>query len=328
MEKMPLISVIVPVYRVEKYLHKCIDSILKQSYTNIEVILIDDGSPDKCGIICDKYSEQDSRIKVIHKVNGGLSDARNAGLDIMSGELVTCIDSDDFVSEYYIENLFKAMSVGKTDIAASWFTEYHEGDAIQEAGVVNSNHIEVLTQKKYYERMLYQERAEVSAWGKLYKRALFDGIRYPKGKVYEDMAIIYKLIDQVQAVAVIPTVDYYYLQRETSIAQETFSLRKMDAVKHAQDLMFYIDKSFPELHKAAECRYFNVLCNIVLMMEVGMYKKEQDYVWQEIKNHRKSVMLNPAARMKSRCAALLSYGGFTTLKLIYQLFKMKRAREN
>ena len=122
----PLISVIVPIYNVEQYLPRCIESILNQTYKNLEVILVDDGATDHCGSICDVYKEKDCRVRVIHKSNGGLSDARNAGLDRMTGEYVTCIDSDDFVSPFFVENLWLALEENHCDIASSWFIEYHK----------------------------------------------------------------------------------------------------------------------------------------------------------------------------------------------------------
>ena len=124
--KHPLISIIVPVYNVEEYLPRCVESILTQTCKNLEIILVDDGSTDHCGSICDAYKEKDSRIKVIHKSNGGLSDARNAGLDQMTGEYVTCIDSDDFVSPFFVENLWSALEENHCDIASSWFIDHRD----------------------------------------------------------------------------------------------------------------------------------------------------------------------------------------------------------
>ena len=187
----PLISVIVPIYNVEQYLPRCIESILNQTYKNLEVILVDDGATDHCGSICDVYKEKDCRVRVIHKSNGGLSDARNAGLDRMTGEYVTCIDSDDFVSPFFVENLWLALEENHCDIASSWFIEYHNGQIVPAGKVVDAQEVEVLAKNEYFERLLYQDGVEVSAWGKLYKSSLYQNVRYPVGKLYEDIPTTY-----------------------------------------------------------------------------------------------------------------------------------------
>ena len=135
-----LISIVVPIYNVEKYLNRCVDSILNQTYRDIEIILVDDGSPDRCGSICDEYQKRDTRIKVIHKKNGGLSDARNAGIKMAHGEYITCIDSDDFISPFFLENLWTAMKKSKCEIATSWFVDYYEGDQCEYGRIPEGMH--------------------------------------------------------------------------------------------------------------------------------------------------------------------------------------------
>ena len=163
MKANPLISVIIPVYNVREFLNRCVDCVINQKYKNLEIILVDDGSSDGCSLICDEYGNLDSRIKVIHKNNGGLSDARNAALDIMQGEFVTFIDSDDFVSEFYVENLYQAIKEKECDISASWFIDYYEGDKLPEAQPVKSDEINVFTRAEAYKKMLYQDGFETSA---------------------------------------------------------------------------------------------------------------------------------------------------------------------
>lgn len=318
MDGNPLISVIVPVYKVEKYLRRCVDSIRNQTYNNLEILLVDDGSPDSCGSICDEYSKCDKRIKVIHKENGGLSDARNAGLDVMEGEYVTCIDSDDFVSKYYVMNLYNAIKESHCDISASWFIDYYEGDPIPKAGPINKLEIEVMTRVEAYKRMLYQDGFEISAWGKLYRSSLFNGIRYPFGKLYEDIPTTYRLMEQTDKIAVIPQIDYYYFQRKESIAQSGFNVKKMDGINHMNDLRQFITENYPQLRKAAECRYFSTVCNILFLMQPGdEYKKEQKQLWFEIKKYRKSVLLNGDGRKKARIGAAISFLGYQAMRKIY-----------
>lgn len=313
----PLISIVVPIYKVEKYLNRCVDSILNQTYHNIEVILVDDGSPDRCGLICDEYQKKDTRIKVVHKKNGGLSDARNTGIKIAHGEYITCIDSDDFISQFFLENLWVAIKNSKCEIATSWFVNYYEGDKMPKAQKLDIKDIRVLNREEFYERLLYQNGVEVSAWGKLYKANLFQGVEYPVGKLYEDIPTTYLLVEKTTRIAVIPNIDYFYFQRKTSIAQATFSAKKMDAIKHMDDFRSFITVNYPSLKKAAECRYFSTVCNIIFQIQSPEFEQQRKELWSEIKKYRYNVMINRYGRKKARVAALLSYGGYEFLSAIY-----------
>lgn len=314
----PLISIVVPIYTVEKYLNRCVDSILNQTYHNIEVILVDDGSPDRCGVICDEYQKKDTRIKVIHKKNGGLSDARNAGIKIAHGEYITCIDSDDFISSFFLENLWTAMKKSKCEIATSWFVDYYEGDKIPKAQKLDIKDIQVLNREEFYERLLYQDGVEVTAWGKLYKANLFQGVEYPVGKLYEDIPTTYRLVEKTTRIAVIPNIDYFYFQRKTSIARVIFSIAKMDAIRHMDDFRNFITVNYPSLKKAAECRYFSTVCNIIFQIKDTDYENERIMLWKEIKKYRKCIVFNSSARKKARVAAVISYLGYDVLRTIYE----------
>ena len=322
-----LISVIVPIYNVEEYLTRCLDSIENQTYDNLEIILVNDGSTDTCGIICDNYAQKDKRIKVIHKKNGGLSDARNVGLNIMQGDYVTCIDSDDFISNYYIENLWKALNFGDSDIAISSFVNYFEGDKIPDPFLVQEKQIEVLNRKELYRRLLYQDKIDISAWGKLYKTKLFNNVRYPVGKLYEDLLTTYRLLEQAEKIACIANIDYYYFQRSTSIAKTSFSEKKMDAINNMKELMDYVIVNYPELEDAAICRYFSTVCNILFLINENEFKEQRLYLWNEIKRYRRKIISDPYGRKKARLAAAISYTGYHTMLHIYKKlkgFKIKR----
>ena len=195
MREDPLISVIVPCYKVEKYLPSCIESILRQTYGHIEVIIVDDGSPDKCGLICDDYAERDSRIRVIHKNNGGLSDARNVGIDQARGEWITYIDGDDYVSDSYVETLYTLAKDYGCDCSVCCFRSFKEGgkNVISQT----SPHKEMFSPMEALKQMFYQKAFDHNAHSKLYHRRLFEsGIRYPLGMVFEDLATTYKLLIQ------------------------------------------------------------------------------------------------------------------------------------
>lgn len=317
MKEIPLISVIVPIYNVQNYLKRCIDSIINQTYSNLEIILVDDGSSDNCPEICDQYQGKDSRIRVVHKKNGGLSDARNAGLDIMRGEFVTCIDSDDFVSPYFIENLWNAIREYKCDIATSWFVEYYEGDSVPKTEKLKLTDVKPLNREDFYEKLLYQDGVEISAWGKLYKSSLFQGVRYPVGKLYEDIPTTYLLIEKVTKIAVFPNADYYYFQRKTSIAQAEFSVKKMDAINHMRIFKNFIVSHYPNLKMAAECRYFSTVCNILFQIREAKFEDQKKELWNEVKKYRYDVLINKKGRSKARIAAFLSYGGYNLMQFIY-----------
>lgn len=317
MNEMPLISVIIPIYKVEDYLNKCIESVRNQTYSNLEIILVDDGSPDRCGSICDEYVLQDGRIRVIHKTNGGLSDARNAGINIMQGEYVTFIDSDDFVSKYFVENLWMAIKKTDCEIATSWFLEYHTGDKVACPNRLQVEDIQVLNREALYEKLLYQDGVEVSAWGKLYRSKLFNGIRYPVGKLYEDIPTTYLLVEKTDKIAVIPNIDYYYFQRNNSIAQTSFSLKKMDAIKHMSNFKDFIIENYPRLEMAAKCRYFSTVCNILFLIPKSTFEEQRVELWKEVKKYRKTILLDKKGRKKARIAALLSYSGYNIMHFIY-----------
>lgn len=224
-----LVSVIVPVYNVEKYLSRCIDSIINQTYKNLEIILVDDGSPDRCGDICDQYAIKDSRIKVIHKKNGGLSDARNAGINLAKGDYITFIDSDDWIHPKYIETLYDLVKKHNADISVCNFirtTSEDHNDEISLIDVIAFNKYEALEQftDKYYVQM-------VIACGKLYKKDLFHNVRFPVGRIHEDEFTTYKLIYNANKIVFTTTPLYYYWQREDSIMGSGFNINhRLDAL--------------------------------------------------------------------------------------------------
>ena len=179
----PLISVIVPIYKVEKYLTICVDSLLHQSYGNLEIILVDDGSPDECPAICDQYQNKDNRIKVIHKKNGGLSDARNAGLDIAQGEYVAFVDSDDFIDEDYICKLYDALQQNRASIAVCGIQIIDESNKVTEQiYVTQDKKQELYTGREIIKKELQGEWVFVTAWGALYDAKIFKELRFQCGR--------------------------------------------------------------------------------------------------------------------------------------------------
>lgn len=318
----PLISVIIPIYNVEKYIDRCVDSVLAQTYRNLEIILIDDGSPDACGMICDQYAKKDSRIKVVHKKNGGLADARNVGLEMASGDYITCIDSDDWVSNYYVSNLYKAIIKDDADVSISGFICAYEDKMEQLDKVITVDTLETykcLSSHDCIEKILYQDEVEVFACGKLYKNYIIKDLKYPVGKLYEDIPVTYNCIKRSNKVALVNNIDYFYFQRKNSIQNEKFSLRKLDGIKHCREMMENVKQDYPDLGVAAESRYFSTVCNILFQIREEEFLNERKVLWDEIIKYRKHVMFDKKARKKNRIAALISYTGFHITSYIYYI---------
>ena len=227
MEEQALISVIIPIYGVEPYLRKCLDSVVNQTYQNLEIILVDDGSPDNCGAICDEYAAQDSRIKVIHKPNGGVGSARNAGLDAVTGEWIGWVDPDDWVEldmfAYLLEN---ALSY-KADIAVCSHYELR-----QDGGTFHGwSDPHVLNREQALAELLADGQLKNYSVDKLSRRELWEGIRFPGINLFEDIQVVYQIFERVGQIVCLPGAKYYYCKRAGSLSAE---------VNLRTDLDFYL----------------------------------------------------------------------------------------
>ena len=308
-----LISVIIPCYKVEKYLPKCIESILEQTYENLEIWLVDDGSPDNCGKICDEYAQKDERIKVIHKENGGLSDARNVAIGQATGEWITFVDSDDYVAATYVEELYSLVIKYNCEVGIALFCPFKEG------GTPNLSKIKVVEEKMSpayaVEQMFYQKRFDTCAWSKLYHRSLFEkGIRYPKGLLFEDLLTTYLLIFNSNGVAFKSKQLYYYLLRPSSIVG-AYSPKKVQSALALIDMMDSNKELLKCVEKAYRCRMLSFCFHILLSMPIN--EKAADSLWMYIKKVRKCVLLDNKARMKARIAALVSYSGLRVARYFF-----------
>lgn len=243
----PLISVIVPIYNVEKYLDKCVDSIINQTYKNLEIILVDDGSPDNCPAMCDNWAKKDSRIKVIHKTNGGLSDARNHGLDIATGEYVTFVDSDDWLELDGIESLVKPLKDKCYDIVIGGF--YFNSEKSESSIYPNQN--TPLTTTEAIKRILIGTEINHSSSAKLYNLTLFKNIRYPKGKFYEDFFTVFKIVNSSKLIYIINAPIYHYWKNPESITQSITNIfqKTLDFLEATCDTYNYLINNYPGLKK-------------------------------------------------------------------------------
>lgn len=239
------VSVIIPVYKVEPYIRKCIESVVNQSYRNIEIILVDDGSPDQCGKICDEYALIDNRIKVIHKENGGLSDARNTALAIASGDYITLLDSDDYWKPTYVEKSYRYLIDHNADMVVFPLCSVSEDGII--LNQYDSGNVQEYTPLEALKSM-FTSRLPWCAQGKLYKRELFNGILYPVGKLMEDKATTYKIFEKCKKILFVECADYMYLIRRGSIMHSKFDVRKLQTLDIQEELNEHLCTKYPSLH--------------------------------------------------------------------------------
>lgn len=285
-----LISVIVPIYNVEKYLGKCVDSVINQTYENLEIILVDDGSLDNCPQICDEYANLDSRIKVIHKKNGGLSDARNAGMNIATGDYISFIDSDDYISDDFIETLYTTMITENSDIAECDIVRFEDGTTPvieKEDGEINS-----FSTEKGLSLLIAGNKFHQHVWNKLYKVEFALKIPFEKGKLNEDEFWTYQIFGQVEKVTKINKSMYFYIQRSSSIMGNKFNIRRLDALEAKAERQKYIDANFPKLSKQAKFDLFGTcifMCQSAMKFMKGKDKKQAKMI---IRNYAKENKLD------------------------------------
>ncbi len=315
MESSPLISIIVPIYKVEKYLDDCVQSLTNQTYKNLEIILVDDGSPDNCGRMCDEYATQDNRIKVIHKENGGLSDARNVAIDVAQGEWIEFVDSDDYVTPDYTETLYNLVSKYNCKVSVALHLKFNDNDnpIIQESTIYEEQFAPI----DAVEQMFYQEKFDTAAWAKLYHHSLFEGgIRYPKGLLFEDLPTIYRLMLKSNAVAFTSKIVYYYRYRLTSIEGSSYNPKKIESALSITKLMDDDFESIKLVEKAYRCRKFSFFFHILLPMPKSA--EHQEILKKYIKDNRLEILMDSHARKKAKLAALISYLGFSFVKLFFK----------
>ena len=309
----PLVSVIVPVYKVEDYLAECVDSLLAQTYPNIEIILVDDGSPDGCGVICDVYAARDVRVIALHKENGGLSDARNFGLRHARGDLISFVDSDDWVSPVFIEALQLAMAKHGTRLAAVAYGHYfHDGDTFRLMDDMSA--VEPLVQAplrphEALRLMLYQTLATGAPW-RLYERSVLGEDPFPVGLYYEDLASTYKFVHRAGDIALVDTRELYaYRLRATSIIRQAYSpVKASSALAVADQLYRDITEWYPDLADACASRCFSVCRMVYAQVPTGseateVTERDRLELWESLKCYRATVVRDPHARKRERLAA-------------------------
>lgn len=320
---MEKISVIVPIYNVEKYLERCIQSIIKQTYKNLEIILVNDGSTDNCARICEEYAQRDSRIKVIHKKNGGLADARNKGLEIATGEYIGFIDSDDYIEEDMYEYLYSLLQENNADISICGKYLVYEDGEIKSKYNVNDG-IKVFNTEEALIQLNSFSSFNMSVWDRLYKAEIVKDIKFPFGKKSEDYFVMYQYFSKAQKVVVSELPKYYYFQRANSISRGKAITH--DYIEGAKRQKEFFDKNYPKISFVGNTAYaFSYIAtyNRYIKNEVKLSKENKKIFKKEVKKNRKDIIKNKYISKNKKLQAILFTISLKLYKKIYRVMEQK-----
>jgi len=285
----PLISIIVAIYNIEQYLDECIQSIINQTYDNLEIILVDDGSTDGSGTICDKYIEKDSRIRVVHKPNGGLSDARNAGIELANGSYIGFVDGDDTIHPQMYEILMGALLLTRTRIAACGFWRDDKdapSSCIKKWKLANK--VKLITGSQ---ALIDIWKPNVVAWNKLYDKTIFDTVRYPVGRLHEDEFVIHRILRQCSKIAIINCQLYHYRNREGSIISELNEKRIEDALAALKDRIEYaVEERWEEVLVPVIERYCDYCIEYYCIVRNDMGIENRDSIMNTLRETEKKTV--------------------------------------
>lgn len=271
----PAISVIIPVYNVEKYLDKCIKSVIAQTFSSLEILLIDDGSTDNSGAMCDSYALNDARIRVIHKQNGGLSDARNRGIEEASGHYLSFIDSDDYIEPDMMETLYNNIVKECAEVSMCGIYGVY-ADRIQRVWPEDEYH--VLSGAQAAAMALEGTKVSVNAVNKLYKREVFDKLRFPVGKLSEDAFIMIKLLAGVEKAVLDTRPKYFYVHRGDSITTSHYRAKDMNVIEAYSENLDFVMTYYPEFREQAEFRFFwSHFYVLDKMLNTDSYVKDENF---------------------------------------------------
>lgn len=307
MEQEPLISVIVPVYGVEAYLDACVKSLTGQTYRNVEILLVDDGSPDRCPQLCDEWAAKDSRVRAIHKPNGGLSDARNAGLDRARGAYVMFVDSDDFVDARIVADLYALLRQTGADVACGGIYAYKDGRHVPVYNEIIRTEADTFTGTEQLRHML-NSQTDCAAWGKLYARAAIGNHRFIKGRYNEDVIFLFPLYATCRRVAYTCRRYYYYRDTAGSITH-TLSERTMHALRNALEMA----QMAQDMHLPVKAEMDNYLCRTCLELAYIIWRagarrrfpREAAYTRRYVRRHLGYMFRHPGYGWRDLVHALL-----------------------
>lgn len=315
-----MISVIVPVYKVEDYLDQCVQSIVSQTYADLEIILVDDGSPDDCPAMCDAWAERESRIKVIHKKNGGLSDARNAGMAIARGEYLAFVDSDDWIESDILRLSLQCSKENNADIVAfgvDWiYSDHKENPHPLHAAVYYGTDNIVRT---YFQSCMVR----TTVWNKLYKSSILNDIRFPEGRLHEDEFFTYRVLAKANVAAVIDTIGYHYRQRSDSI-MGTYNLRHLDALEAMKEKAEFLSQNYadllPRFHREQMSFCFNQYCMILKYASADPDKIGRHYIRTYIRKIGLSIKDLKGASWKEMLRYIAVFFSVDLAALLYMQF--------
>lgn len=320
------LSIIVPIYNVEKYLHRCVNSILAQTFTDYELILVDDGSPDNCPQICDEYALQDQRIRVIHKVNGGLSDARNAGLDVAQGDYIGFVDSDDYISSQMYQRLIELIEMHDADMVACGILQERE-DGIITGQWPNLTEDKIYGRQDFLDNFYPDVRRNIlpAAWNKVYKRHLFQTLRYPKGKIYEDAFIQLPLYQQCQKIVVCHDAFYHYIyDRGGSIQNSNYSVNRLHLIEfNYEQYSFFVENRNLSQQQYVLASYANRYAQNHLSIHLfhKQYKKVLKPYKKQFISLLPKILANPKICKLKKCVLLMMLlNGHITHRLCKKYF--------
>lgn len=317
MEK-PIVSVIVPVYNVKDYCEKCLTSLASQTYPHIEVVVIDDGSTDGSGAICDTYGKRDSRFRVFHTKNGGLSAARNYGIKKSTGKYLTFVDGDDFVVSDYIEALIREQSANHSDVVICRQKQVRPGENIQKTTSMTT--VSHLSPEDCLSQMLLEDEINLSACAMLISRHLMSDISFPVGKYHEDVGTTYRIIMAASQISLIHTEKYYYVQRGSSIIH-SFSDGKLDLVTLTDEMCDAIDAAYPALLDATRIRRMHARFSI--LRQIPLDHQEARNISSYLRQHRDYILANKKAAKRDVAAmicVLIGDGFYQRVWKIYEHF--------
>ena len=327
-EKEPLVSVIVPVYNVEKYLRRCLESVINQTYKKLEIILVDDGSTDRSGEICDEYAKKDKRIKVIHKENGGLSSARNVGADVARGEFACYVDSDDKITKDYVSYLLGLIKEYNTDVAIATYSIVTKSNRY----IGNEKETErlKLSEEDALRALLLENLFTVSANAKMYSKKLYKSIRYPVDKLCEDNGTTYKFIMKNHGAAVGNKSVYYYYKNDESIMMGKFTLKKIDLIDLVDEMCRDIVYKFANLKPYTDRRKVIARFSILRQICSGSMNDETRMIAKKMRKYilsRKKIILGSDIYSKrDKIAALSLLLGLRFFGLSWKLYSLKEYR--
>lgn len=314
----PLVSIIVPVYKVKPYLEKCINSIVSQTYQNLEVFLVDDGSPDDCGDICEQYAKKYSYIQVIHQKNQGQAAARNNAAKLATGDFIVFVDSDDFVEQDCVEYLVGLQQKYDADMAIGGFYYLYEGKIPPKRSVEENDWVMDATEALI--RMNYNKGCGATPWAKIYKRETILNNPFPEGQIYEDLAVLYKIIGDCKTVAMGNRRIYYWLQRTGSTMRMKFDERQLTALKAVEDQVEYVENKFPKALSSAKYRH---TAKAVELMSACFSSGSDKEIFKLLKNHMNryanTVLKDKKAKKTMKFRIIAAKMGYYPAKMAFSI---------